>query len=121
MSRVLIIDDDKDFLAIMKTFLSAQGYEVKVQDKWRNANEQIKTFKPHLIILDVFLPDHDGLTACKTLKNNSYTRKIPVLIVSGYSKLRENALQEFGAEAFMAKPFTAPVLAGTVKKMIERN
>lgn len=120
MNRVLIIDDDTDFLLVMRKFLSRKGYEVRTLEKWLGASEQIKVFKPQIIILDIFLPDQDGLQACKTLKSSRYTRKIPVVIVSGYAMLRQNALEEFGAEAFMAKPFAADALAGIIHNQLAR-
>jgi CheY-like chemotaxis protein len=55
--------------------------------------------------LDVFLPGIDGLDACKKLKSSSFTKHIPVLMFSSYPNIAETAINEFGADDFIAKPF----------------
>lgn len=106
MHRILLIDDDTDYLGILENFLSGRGYVVKCLDSWNHAPQTILTFKPDLVVLDVFLGGEDGLSACRKIKENSYTRDIPVLIISGYPKVKETAIREYGAEDFMAKPFS---------------
>ena len=105
MPRILIVDDDKDLLAIVKSFLEKKGFDVSIFTEWEKASDSIKTNEPQIILLDVFLSGVDGLEVCKRLKSSSYTRHIPILIFSGYPRVAETAIYEFGADDFIAKPF----------------
>ena len=84
MSRILLIDDDKDLLTILKTTLIRKGFEVYAQDSWEGNSEVINLFKPNLVILDVFLSGIDGLDICKKIKKSPFTKNLPVLIISGF-------------------------------------
>ena len=105
MSKILLIDDDKDLLTILKTTLIRNGFDVHAQDTWDGSTEIIKFYKPNLVILDVFLSGIDGLDLCKKLKKSPFTKNLPVLIISGFSWISQSAIYEFGANDFIAKPF----------------
>ncbi|MEO6819199.1 MAG: response regulator [Ginsengibacter sp.] len=121
MPRVLIIDDDKDFLTIVKSFLEKKDFEVAVYSEWKAASECIINFNPQIILIDVFLSGVDGLEACKKLKANSYTRHIPVIVFSAYPQIGETAIDEFGADAFLSKPFEINELIKKIHKVLIRN
>lgn len=121
MPKILLIDDDKDYLGIMTTFLNSRGYALRSLDTWSNADAIIMSFKPDLIVLDVFLGGYDGLSACQKLKANSYTRDIPILIISGYPKLEDTAINRYGAEDFIAKPFSIQHFLAKIQQIIERH
>lgn len=105
MSKILILDDDQDLLSIVKSLLRKKGFEVWAFADWNKAWENIKRNKPHLILLDVFLKGMDGMDVCKKLKSTSSTRHIPVIMFSSYPNIAETAIEEFGADEFIAKPF----------------
>lgn len=114
MSKILILDDDLDLLSVVKSLLRKKGFEVLAYSDWQKAWEAIKTYKPHLILLDVFLQGIDGLDFCKKLKSYYFTRNIPVIMFSSYPNIGETAIYEFGADEFLAKPFE---LAEMIKKI----
>lgn len=118
MPRVLIIDDDTDFLKIVKSYLQKKGFEVSIHTEWKTASECIIEFNPHLIILDVFLSGVDGLEVCKKLKSNTYSRHIPVIITSSYPHLGERAIYDFGADGFLSKPFEINELINKIHKVL---
>lgn len=105
MPKILVIDDDKELLEIMKSLLLEKGYEVETDYNWENAYKKIASFQPQLIILDVFLSGIDGLEICKKLKSDYETRHIPILIFSAYPRVAEKVIYEYGADDFIAKPF----------------
>jgi len=105
MSKILILDDDLDLLTVVKSLLRKRGFEVFAYTDWRKAWEAVKTYKPNLILLDVFLTSGDGLDVCKKLKASYFTRNIPVIMFSSYPNIAETAIYEFGADDFLAKPF----------------
>lgn len=105
MSKILILDDDTDLLSIVKSLLKKRGYDVWAFANWQNAWENIKKNKPNLILLDVFLKGMDGMDVCKKLKSTSSTRHIPIIMFSAYPNIADSAIDEFGADEFIAKPF----------------
>lgn len=121
MPRILIIDDDKDLLMIVKSFLIKKGYDVVIFSDWTLASEYLLTSIPQVILLDVFLSDLDGLEVCKRLKSSPYTRHIPVIMLSGYPKVAETAIYEFGADDFIAKPFEVSELINKIYKVISKK
>jgi DNA-binding response OmpR family regulator len=105
MARLLIVDDDKDLLSVLKSLLVKKGFDVSTFSEWEDANEAIMHSLPQLILLDIFLPGIDGLAICKKLKSDAHTRNVPILIFSGYPAFAERAMSEFGAADFISKPF----------------
>ncbi len=121
MSKILLIDDDKDLLTILKTTLIRKGFDVQAQDTWEGSSEIISQFKPNLVILDVFLSGIDGLDICKKLKKSPFTKNLPVLIISGFPWISQSAIYEFGANDFIAKPFEVSDLLRKIHKIFNRK
>lgn len=121
MPRIMMIDDDEDLLLITGKLLRKKGFEVKAFPNWEEGSTAIRTFNPHLLLLDVFLNDHDGLRICNKLKMSPFTRHIPVLVVSGFPRLAESAIYEFGADDFVSKPFQTNELLGKIDKILSRK
>lgn len=105
MPRILLVDDDLDYLNVVKSLLQRKGFDVGCYGEWVEAIDSIKHHEPQIIVLDIFMNGLDGLEVCKKLKTSPYTRHIPVLISSGYPHLRQSAINEFGANGFISKPF----------------
>ncbi len=103
--KILVIDDDTDLLEVTKALLTKKGFEVETNTNWDNVLTKIETFKPQLILLDVFLNGIDGLDICKQLKSMPHTKHIPVVIFSSYPAIAERVIYEYGADDFIAKPF----------------
>lgn len=121
MSRVLIIDDDKDLLLVVKSFLQKKGFDVSAYADWEGASLSIRTHEPQMILLDVFLSGVDGLEVCKRLKSSGYTRHIPIIVFSGYPRVADTAIYEFGADDFIAKPFEINELVKKIHKLLSKK
>lgn len=121
MPRILIVDDDKDLLTVVKSLLLKKGFKVSVYSDWENAWEGVKTFDPQLVLLDVFLDGVDGLGICKKLKSSAYTRHIPIIIFSSYPRVGETAIYEYGADDFIAKPFEVNELVKKIHKVLSKR
>ncbi|HUZ60326.1 MAG TPA: response regulator [Hanamia sp.] len=105
MPLIYVIDDDKEMLGAMKAFLQKKGFEVSIFFNWHVAISAIKLWHPQLILLDVFLSDnYDGLDLCQRIKSSPYSKSIPVIIISGFCKIAESAINQYGADDFIAKP-----------------
>lgn len=120
--KVLIVDDDPDFVDATRQILKANGYEVLVA---LNGEEGIKlatAFLPDVIVLDVILPDKDGYSVCYELKKDRRTRPIPVIILTAIGKIFTNP--EFAqdiaidhlADDFADKPIKAERLLRKIEK-----
>lgn len=121
MSKILILDDDLDLLSVVKSLLNKKGFEVMAFTEWNKAWDSIKTFKPHLILLDVFLKGMDGLDVCRKLKTFYSTRDIPVIMFSSYPNIAETAIYEYGADEFIQKPFEVNQLVRKMNGILSRR
>lgn len=121
MPRILILDDDKDLLTVVKSLLRKKGFDVLAYSDWNLAWDAVKTYKPQLILLDVFLPGTDGLDACKKLKSYKFSRHIPVIMFSSYPNIAETAINEYGADDFIAKPFETTEIIRKIYNVLSRK
>ena len=120
MCKVLVIDDDKDLLDIVKSLLTKRGFDVETDDNWQNGFEKIREFEPQIILLDVFLSGIDGLDICKQLKSNPLTSHIPIVIFSAYPRIAESAIYEYDADDFIAKPFEVNDLVAKMHSVLSQ-
>ena len=104
MKRILVVDDDKDILNILKLILQMNGFEVMVTPNGEEALSKSLSYSPQLVLLDVFLSGTDGRDICNVLKENPLTKDIPVVIFSAHSNL-EDVLKVCNADDFISKPF----------------
>ncbi len=116
MKKILIVDDDKDILTVVELLLNAHNYTVETVFDPANILEKVKTFHPHVILMDVNMGQHDGREICKLLKADTIINHIPVILFSAMLNLQETH-RECEATDFIAKPFNALDLI----KMIEKH
>ena len=121
MPRIYVIDDDRDLLTVVKSLLLKKGFNVSTFVDWRLAKNAIKLFEPQLILLDVFLSGIDGLDICQKLKASPSTRHIPILMFSAFPKIAEIAIDDYGADDFIAKPFEVSDLIKKVHSVLSKR
>lgn len=120
MNRILVIDDNRAILDVVKVILEGQGYLVDVIHDPHVAFEHVSSFQPSLILLDVYLAGRDGREICRKLKGSEETRDIPIIMFSAQSKIEE-VLTQCNANDFMAKPFDVSELLGKVRFHLKRD
>ena len=103
-SRILIVDDEMDFIELVKFRLAGPGCEFLVASDGVQALRQARQLKPDLILLDILLPDLDGLSVCEILRRQPITRKIPVIFMSALSGDVTRRTVAMQAEDFFTKP-----------------
>ena len=118
MCKVLVINDDIDMLDIIQSLLTRNGFDVQIDNNWQNGLEGIIEFDPQIILHDVFLSGVDGLDICKQLKANPHTSHIPVVILSAYPRIAESAIDDYGADDFIAKPFEVSELVSKIHSVL---
>jgi DNA-binding response OmpR family regulator len=102
--RILIVDDENDFIELLQYKLAGRGYDLIVANDGVHALSQARTQKPNLILLDILLPDLDGLSVCEILRRQPATKKIPVIFMSALSGDITKRTASMHAEDFFTKP-----------------
>ena len=122
MERVLIVDDDPDIVRLVSYNLSHSGYEVQVATSGREALDLVQKQPPDLIVLDVMLPDVDGLEVCRTLRQQDPSRRIPILMLTARGEEIDRVVGfELGADDYVSKPFSPRELVLRVKSILRRS
>jgi DNA-binding response OmpR family regulator len=120
-SRILIVEDDFDIANMLRIYFSNQNYDVEIAPRGSDALDKTRAGLPHLIVLDIMLPDIDGYEVCKTLRTNTRTSHIPVIFLTQKDE-RSDKLQglELGADDYITKPFDIEELKLRVQNAIAR-
>lgn len=119
--RILLVDDEPDILEFVGYNLRKEGYEVRTASNGREALEEATTWLPHLILLDVMMPEMDGIAACQALRQHPELDKTIICFLSARSE-DESQLAGFevGADDYLAKPIKVQILVSRVKALLKR-
>lgn len=120
--KILIVDDETDIVEILKLRLETSGYSVVTAFDGVEALEQVAREKPDLVLLDVKMPRLNGYKVTKTLREDSKTREIPIIIVTALSKYNVNMAQkckELGIKEVFFKPFDAVKLLSRIRECLQ--
>ncbi len=117
-ARILVVDDEPDIRFLLKDILEDEGYQVDVAEHARAANDIRSTSKPDLVLLDIWMPEVDGVTLLKEWKANQ-NDTCPVVMMSGHGTV-ETAVEatRYGAYDFIEKPLSMAKLLSTVKSAL---
>ncbi len=117
-ARILVVDDEPDIRFLLKDILEDEGYQVDVAEHARAANDIRSTTKPDLVLLDIWMPEVDGVTLLKEWKANQ-NDTCPVVMMSGHGTV-ETAVEatRYGAYDFIEKPLSMAKLLSTVKSAL---
>ncbi|OKS85350.1 response regulator transcription factor [Mucilaginibacter polytrichastri] len=113
---ILVADDDVAIVESISSILNYAGYEVMHVYDGTSVMESVKA-QPDLVILDIAMAGHNGLTVCKQLKRQGSTQNIPVIIISAGHNVRQSAF-DAGANDFLAKPFDMHVLQERISALL---
>ncbi len=120
-SRILVVEDDSDISNMLHIYFSALGYEVEVAPRGADALEKTRHGLPHLIVLDIMLPDIDGYEVCRTLRTHTRTSHIPIIFLTQKDERRDRIQGlELGADDYITKPFDIEELKLRVQNAIAR-
>jgi diguanylate cyclase (GGDEF)-like protein len=104
--RILVVEDDVDIANMLRIYFSSQGYETTVAGRGREALERCKQQLPHVVVLDIMLPDIDGYEVCTQLRTNLRTSHIPIIFLTQKDERSDKiAGLELGADDYVTKPF----------------
>jgi diguanylate cyclase (GGDEF)-like protein len=121
-ARLLIVEDDSDISNMLQIYFSGQNYEVNVAPRGSVALEKTRSNLPHLIVLDIMLPDIDGFEVCRILRTNIRTSHVPIIFLTQKDERSDKlAGLELGADDYITKPFDIEELKLRVQRAIQRS
>ena len=123
MYRILAIDDDAICRKICSKTLAPEGFEVLLAADATEGLRSCSHGKPDLVLLDVNLPDGNGIDVCRRIKADERLRHIPVLLMTGEAVAVENCVEgiEAGAEDYIRKPFGPAELVSRIKGVLKAS
>jgi two-component system phosphate regulon response regulator PhoB len=120
-AKILVADDEPDSLELIGVNLSNAGYEVATATNGREALQLARSGRPQLILLDLMLPEMDGLDVCKVLREEAATAFIPIIMLTARATEIDRVLGlELGADDYITKPFSPRELVLRVKNVLKR-
>lgn len=116
LSKILVVDDETYIVELVKFNLEKEGFQVVVAYDGQSALNMVKSEHPALILLDIMLPNMDGLEVCRTLKQDSLYHSIPIIMLTARAEEIDTVLGlEMGADDYIKKPFSPRELVARVK------
>jgi len=118
VNRILLVDDENDFIELLQYKLAGRGYELIVANDGVHALSQARQMKPSLILLDILLPDLDGLSVCEILRRQPSTKNIPIIFMSALTSEVTRRTVAMQADDFFTKPLDLPRLVKRIADLL---
>lgn len=117
--RILIVDDDENISELISLYLLKECFDTEIAYNGRDALKLAHTYNPHLILLDIMLPDIDGYEVCTEIRK---TKNTPIIMLSAKGEIFDKVLGlKLGADDYMIKPFDSNELVARVKAVLRRT
>ncbi|GAB4225088.1 MAG: hypothetical protein Kow0049_02280 [Stanieria sp.] len=116
---VLVVDDYADILYLFKLSLESEGYEVKQASNGKEALAMVQEINPELVVLDVMMPNTDGLEVTRQIRNQLSLSTMPILLVSANYEISQDCAYNNGANDILYKPFHLENFFDKVKNLIK--
>lgn len=122
MNQILVVDDDQLMHRLFQHHLEKAGYQMLSAMTGREALEIASRENPGLIVMDIMMPQMDGLAALRELKKADATRTIPVIVITanGHQLARKES-ENCGAALFLTKPFSPTQLLNEIRRLVPQN
>ena len=116
---ILVVDDEKNIVQLARLYLNNEGFRVETASDGKQALERARSVRPDLVVLDIMMPEMDGLTVCKELRKTS---NVPIIILTARGDDIDRIVGlEVGADDYMSKPFNPRELVARVKAVLRRS
>lgn len=119
--KILIVEDEHDILQLIKLYLEKEGFHTLSATTGTEGLRQAKQDKPDLVVLDLMLPEIDGLEVCKRLRSAPDTAMLPIIMLTAKAEESDTVIGlELGADDYVTKPFSPKTLVARVKALFRR-
>ena len=117
-STILVVDDEKNIVQLVRLYLNKEGFRVEAAYDGAQALEKARTLRPDLIVLDIMMPEPDGIAVCKELRKTS---NVPIILLTARDDDIDRIVGlELGADDYVTKPFNPRELVARVKAVLRR-
>lgn len=119
--KILIVEDEKDILQLVKLYLEKEGFRTVSATTGTEGLKLVKSDKPDLMVLDLMLPEMDGLEVCKRVRSAPDTALLPIIMLTAKAEESDTIIGlELGADDYVTKPFSPKTLVARVKALLRR-
>lgn len=119
--KILIVEDEQEIAQLVKHYLEKDGFRLYIAQTGIEAQKLVASEHPDLVILDLMLPEMDGLEVCKTLRRKPETALLPIIMLTAKNDESDIVVGlELGADDYMTKPFSPKALVARVKAVFRR-
>jgi two-component system, OmpR family, alkaline phosphatase synthesis response regulator PhoP len=119
--KILVVEDERDILQLVKLYLEKEGYRVSTAATGPDGLKAARSEHPDLLVLDLMLPDMDGLEICKRLRADQQTATLPIIMLTAKAEESDTVIGlELGADDYVTKPFSPKALVARVKALLRR-
>ncbi len=120
--KILIVEDIPGLIHILELEVQRLGYETILANNGEEAVEMALAQLPNLIMMDIMMPEMDGLEAARLIHENPKTRSIPIIAVTALSSRKDKQkCLESGCDDYLSKPFTASQLSSSITALLKQN
>jgi len=121
VARVLVVEDDPDIAQLVAHYLEKAGFTAEITASGRDALTSVATRPPDIVVLDLMLPQVDGLEICRTIRGNDATAGVPIIMLTARAEESDRIVGlEIGADDYLAKPFSPGELVARVRALLRR-
>ena len=118
-NRVLVVDDEDHILELARLYLAREGYHIETVSDGAQALARFGQVKPDLVVLDIMLPNVDGLTICREIRKQS---QVPIIMLTARDEVTDKVVGlELGADDYLTKPFHPQELVARAKALVRRS
>ncbi len=122
IQRILVVDDDREIVRLVRAYLEKEHYQVLTAYDGETALHIARHERPHLMILDLMLPDHDGWDITRTIRNDAALRSMPIIMLTARIEDSEKIIGlELGADDYVTKPFNPREVVARVRSVLRRT
>jgi two-component system phosphate regulon response regulator PhoB len=120
--RIVIIEDEADIVEMVRYNFRKEGFDVESYSRGRDGLEALRRNPPDLLLLDIMLPDQDGLTICRQLRSEGRLKSLPIVFLTARGEEVDRIVGlEIGADDYVVKPFSPRELVARVKAVLRRQ
>ena len=122
MERILVVDDDRDIVRLVRSYLEKAGYQVVTAYDGETALHMLRREQPHLLILDLMLPDRDGWDVARLVRSDSLLAATPIIMLTARVEDNDKIVGlEIGADDYITKPFNPREVVARVRALLRRS